>query len=152
MSYSFGSCLSLYCPSQTWLHALVLSLSYSVFTLSWPLGNSQEVGSVTKLCPILPEPMDCSTSVFPVSHHLPEFAQVESPSNLGFAWFCLSCSLGWLLRTTFTIYYPIWTFLSKIGMPHLKFKIFVCVCAQLCPTLKTVASQFTLFVSFLIAP
>ena len=33
--------------------------------------------SVTKLCPTLHNPMDCSTRGFPVPHHLPEFAQVH---------------------------------------------------------------------------
>ena len=31
--------------------------------------------SVTKLCPILCNSVDCSTPVFPVPHHLLEFAQ-----------------------------------------------------------------------------
>ena len=31
--------------------------------------------SVTKLCPTLCDPMDCSTPGFPVLHYLPEFAQ-----------------------------------------------------------------------------
>ena len=33
--------------------------------------------SVTKSCPILCNPMDCSTPGFPVPHHLLEFAQVH---------------------------------------------------------------------------
>ena len=33
--------------------------------------------SVTKLCLILCDPMDCSTPGFPVLHHLPEFAQTH---------------------------------------------------------------------------
>ena len=33
--------------------------------------------SVTKSCPTLHNPMDCSTPGFPVSHHLLEFAQVH---------------------------------------------------------------------------
>ena len=32
--------------------------------------------SVTKLCPTLCDPMDCSTPGFPVLHHLLEFAQI----------------------------------------------------------------------------
>ena len=32
--------------------------------------------SVTKLCPTLRDPMDCSSPGLPVSHYLPEFAQV----------------------------------------------------------------------------
>ena len=33
--------------------------------------------SVTQQCPILCDPMDCSTPVFPVLHHLPKFAQTH---------------------------------------------------------------------------
>ena len=33
--------------------------------------------SVAKSCPTLCDPMDCSTSGFPVLHHLPEFAQTH---------------------------------------------------------------------------
>ena len=33
--------------------------------------------SVTKLCPSLCNPMDCSTPGFPVLHYLPEFAQIH---------------------------------------------------------------------------
>ena len=33
--------------------------------------------SVSRSCPILHEPMDCSTPGFPVLHHLPEFAQTH---------------------------------------------------------------------------
>ena len=32
-------------------------------------------GSVAQVCPALCDPMDCSTSGFPVLHYLPEFAQ-----------------------------------------------------------------------------
>ena len=33
--------------------------------------------SATKLCPTLCDPVDCSTSGFPVLHYLPEFAQTH---------------------------------------------------------------------------
>ena len=33
--------------------------------------------SVTKLCPTLCDPIDCSTPGFPVLHYLPEFAQTH---------------------------------------------------------------------------
>ena len=33
--------------------------------------------SVTKLCPTLCDPMDCSTPGFPVLHYLPEFAKTH---------------------------------------------------------------------------
>ena len=32
---------------------------------------------VTKLCPTLWNPMDCSTAVFPILHYPPEFAQIR---------------------------------------------------------------------------
>ena len=34
--------------------------------------------SITKLCTILCDPMDCSTLGFPVLHHLLEFAQTHT--------------------------------------------------------------------------
>ena len=33
--------------------------------------------SVTKLCPALRDPMDCSSAGFPVLNYLPEFAQIH---------------------------------------------------------------------------
>ena len=36
-----------------------------------------QFSSVAQLCPTLCEPMDCSTSGFPVHHQLPEFAQTH---------------------------------------------------------------------------
>ena len=33
--------------------------------------------SVPQLCPTLCDPVDCSTSDFPVLHYLPEFAQIH---------------------------------------------------------------------------
>ena len=42
--------------------------------LSW---ERQCCCSVTKLCPTLRDPMNCSTPGFPVLHHLPEFAQTH---------------------------------------------------------------------------
>ena len=56
---------------------------------------------VTKLCPTLHDPMDCSTPGFPVPHHLPEFAQVHvhwisdaiQPSHLWSTLFCCLQSL-----------------------------------------------------------
>ena len=38
--------------------------------------NSQFSNSVTQSCPILCDPMDCSTPGFPVHHELPELAQI----------------------------------------------------------------------------
>ena len=36
-----------------------------------------EFSSVAQLCPTLCNPMDCSTSYFPVHHQLPELAQTN---------------------------------------------------------------------------
>ena len=48
---------------------LTCDLYYSI----WPFSFS----SVPQSCPTLCNPMDCSTSGFPVLHHLPEFAQTR---------------------------------------------------------------------------
>ena len=40
---------------------------------------------VTRLCPTLCNPMDCSMPGFPVLHHLPEFAQ----THVHLSWWCL---------------------------------------------------------------
>ena len=39
--------------------------------------NSVQLGSVTQSCPILCNPMDCSTPGFPVHHQLPELGQTH---------------------------------------------------------------------------
>ena len=39
--------------------------------------SSVQFSSVTQLCPTLCNPMDCSTSGFPVLHHLPELTQTH---------------------------------------------------------------------------
>ena len=39
--------------------------------------SSVQFSSVAQLCPTLCNPMDCSTSGFPVLHHLPELAQTH---------------------------------------------------------------------------
>ena len=44
---------------------------------SGALGKQGYCCSITKSCPTLCNPMDCSTSGLPVPHHLPEFAQVH---------------------------------------------------------------------------
>ena len=55
-------------------------------TMNRPLKGLQEaalesrvmlVSSVTQLCPILCDPIDCSTPGFPVHHQLPELAQTH---------------------------------------------------------------------------
>ena len=43
------------------------------------VSNSVCCCSVTKLCPTLCDPMDCSTPGFPVLHYLPEFASNSYP-------------------------------------------------------------------------
>ena len=37
--------------------------------------------SVAQSCPTLCNPMDCSTPGFPVLHHLPELAQIHTPTH-----------------------------------------------------------------------
>ena len=39
--------------------------------------DTWEISLLTKLCPTLCNPMDCSTPGFPVFHHLSEFAQAH---------------------------------------------------------------------------
>ena len=39
--------------------------------------SSVQLGSVAHSCPILCDPMNCSTPVFPVHHQLPEFTQTQ---------------------------------------------------------------------------
>ena len=43
----------------------------------WKLANMHQCCSVTQLCPILCDHMDCSMIGFPALHYLPEFAQVH---------------------------------------------------------------------------
>ena len=69
---------SLYlCPSplSAWSDSFMFIL-YSVFELFGDLG-SINCCSVTKSCPTLHDPMDCSTPGFPALHYLLEFAQVH---------------------------------------------------------------------------
>ena len=49
--------------------------------------------SVTKLCPTLCDPIDCSTPGFPVLHYLPEFAQTSIESVMPSSDFILFCPL-----------------------------------------------------------
>ena len=50
-----------------------ITIPMEKFTILWNLG----IYSVTQLCPILCNPMDCKTPGFPVHHHLPEFTQTH---------------------------------------------------------------------------
>ena len=49
------------------------------FLVLWIIGQRQNICccSVTKSCPTLCDPMDCSMPGFPVLHHLPEFDQTH---------------------------------------------------------------------------
>ena len=52
--------------------------SWYFFSFFFPLSPSlYYYFSVVQLCPILCDPMDCSSPGFPVPHHLPKFAQVH---------------------------------------------------------------------------
>ena len=66
------------CPS-----VYTLCLHQPFLQLSFPLPGASVLPSVscccsvTKLCPTLWDPMDCSTPGFPVLHHLMKFAQTH---------------------------------------------------------------------------
>ena len=66
------------CPS-----VYTLCLHQPFLQLSFPLPGASVLPSVscccsvTKLCPTLWDPMDCSTPVLPVHHQLPEFTHVH---------------------------------------------------------------------------
>ena len=66
------------CPS-----VYTLCLHQPFLQLSFPLPGASVLPSVscccsvTKLCPTLWDPMDCSTPGFPVLHHLPEIMQTH---------------------------------------------------------------------------
>ena len=62
------------------------SSSYSSFSSSWLMSskqasiittNSSHFSSVAQSCPILCDPMNCSTPGLPVHHQLPEFTQTH---------------------------------------------------------------------------
>ena len=57
-------------------HVLVV-WSGNIFNLWVTLYPYQNCCSVTKLCPTLCDPMNCSMPGFPVLHYLPEFAQTR---------------------------------------------------------------------------
>ena len=66
------------CPaysSLSYIH-LVMSMGWN----EWVISDSQlwvQFSSVPQLCPTLCDPMDCSTSGFPVHHQLPDFTQTH---------------------------------------------------------------------------
>ena len=69
-------------PSQSDLLHQSVFLAHTAW-LTWAAGNSivkpsqSSCCSVAKSCPILCDPMDCSTPGFPVLHYLLEFAQTH---------------------------------------------------------------------------
>ena len=92
--------------------------------------------SVTKLCLILCDLMDCSTPGCPVLHYLPEFAQTH---------------VHWISD----VIQPFHTLLppSPPALIYIWIYIYVCVlshfsCIQLCVTLWTVAHQAALSIGF----
>ena len=58
-------------------HALIGAHTHTHTRSSTARTHSCYCCSVSRSCPILHEPMDCSTPGFPVLHHLPEFAQTH---------------------------------------------------------------------------
>ena len=58
-------------PNTHFIHRTPFIISYSVESYV----SSAQFRSVAQLCLTLCNPMDCSTPVFPVLHHLPELAQ-----------------------------------------------------------------------------
>ena len=81
--------------------------------------------SLTKSCPTLHDPMNCSTPGFPVPHHFPEFAQthvhcgkgsgntlqyscLENPMDGGVWWATVhGVAKSWTLLSTFTSLHPV---------------------------------------------
>ena len=54
-----------------------ISLWNVMRSLHWFSISSFQFSSVAQLCPILCDPMNCSTPVLPVHHQLPEFTQTH---------------------------------------------------------------------------
>ena len=52
-------------------------LHLNIYSRGTTFSNVLRCGSVTKSCPALRDPMDCSTPGFPVPHYLPEFAKIH---------------------------------------------------------------------------
>ena len=61
--------IELYCKCRTW------SMRCPFFEVFWC--HLLVYCSVTQSCPTLCDPTDCSTTGFPVLHHLPELAQMH---------------------------------------------------------------------------
>ena len=69
-------------PQVLWSFVIIFFLMRSIM---------RDNCSVPKLCPIVCDPMNCSTPCFPVLHYLPEFVQIMSiesmmPSNQLILW------------------------------------------------------------------
>ena len=65
-------------PRKAWLNPCLLHEQSG--SLHWAYGDApifSSCCSVSQLCLILCNPMDCSIPVFPVLHHIPEFAQTH---------------------------------------------------------------------------
>ena len=71
IQYSFQSLLS---PVYTYCLSV---LSQHISCVDNPASFIHSFSSATQLCPTLCDPMDCSTSGFPVHHQLPEFSQTH---------------------------------------------------------------------------
>ena len=80
------------------IHSIVLNLFQQFFS------------SVTHSCPILCDPMDCSTPSFPVYHQLPEFAQTHVGVYFKIRWFCVLTGDFRLLIT----YHLFWKYLYVV--------------------------------------
>ena len=62
------------------IYRILIYIGFPVgFIKSWVVHGQQknQFSSITQLCTTLYNPMDCSTSGFPVPHQLPEFAQIR---------------------------------------------------------------------------
>ena len=80
-TYTLGCCFIMlrYCLLNSKVSQLCICIDYTL-----PCRKQHNIVkqlrcccSVAKSCPTLHNPMACSTPGFPVSHHLPEFAQVH---------------------------------------------------------------------------
>ena len=70
---------------MTDIKSWVFSFPFSLF--------SNQFSSVAQLCPILSDPMDCSTPGFPVHHQLPELAQTHAHQVSDAIYLILCCPL-----------------------------------------------------------
>ena len=74
------SSLSFFPGGPTGILAFLLFLVHWLLTMNcpyWTLATSDQIRSVTQLCPTLCDPMNRSTPGLPVHHQLPEFTQTH---------------------------------------------------------------------------